>query len=103
MDASVGADVFLTDDAKIAKLHGEFLKDRRPTDVMAFSMGEAGEVIISLDTAARQATRRNIPLRWELTLLSLHGILHLNGYRDKKLHDWKRMRIAEFESMVKIL
>lgn len=97
------ADIYLTDDRRISKLHAEFLGIEDPTDVMSFDLGKTGEIIISLDTAARQARERNIPLRWELTLLALHGILHLNGYDDRKLSDWKRMRTAEFESMVRII
>jgi probable rRNA maturation factor len=98
------ADIYLTDDRRISKLHGDFLGDARPTDVMSFPSGKRrGEIAISLDTAARQARERNIPLRWELTLLALHGILHLNGYDDRRLGAWKRMKTAEFESMVKLL
>ena len=79
------------------------MRDRRPTDVMSFPSDEGGEVIISLDTAKRQARERGIPLRWELTLLALHGILHLSGFRDQKLEDWKKMKTAEFENMAKII
>jgi len=70
---------------------------------MAFSEGNKGEVIISLDTAARQARDRKIPLKWELTILAVHGLLHLHGFRDHKFSDWKRMRVTEFEMMAKIL
>ena len=70
---------------------------------MTFPMGERGDVVISLDTAIRQAKSRKIPLSWELTLLAVHGILHLHGLKDRKYPDWKKMRIAEFETMIKII
>lgn len=97
------SDIFLTTDADISRLHKRFLEIGGPTDVMAFQCGEGGEVVISLDTAVRQARQRRIPLRWELTLLAVHGILHLSGMRDHKLADWKKMRVAEFEAMVRVL
>jgi len=100
---AAGADIYLTDDRRISKLHGEFLGIKGPTDVMSFPSGTKGEIVISLDTASRQARERKIPLRWELTLLALHGILHLNGHDDRKLRDWKKMKTAEFESMVKLI
>jgi len=111
------ANIFLTDDRSIAKLHSRFLGDERPTDVITFPcplhstttpsgsrMGEeVAEIIISLNTAIRQARERRIPLQWELTLLSVHGLLHLSGCRDERLIDWKQMRIKEFETIVKII
>jgi probable rRNA maturation factor len=95
--------IFLTTDAEISKLHARFLHSKRATDVMSFSSEHGGEIIISIDTAQRQAHERAIPLRWELTLLAVHGLLHLQGCCDEKPNDWKKMRIAEFETMVKIL
>lgn len=99
----MGADIYLTDDRHISSLHKRFLDDPKPTDVMTFPMGQRGDVIISLDTAMRQAAGRKIPLRWELTLLAVHGILHLRGFKDRKYRDWQRMRVAEFETVVKII
>ena len=97
------ADIFLTNDVEISKLHERFLQSKHATDVMSFPSENGGEIIISLDTALKQAGQRAIPLRWELTLLAVHGLLHLYGYRDDKRNDLKKMRIGEFETMVKIL
>ena len=41
-----------------------------------------GEVIISAETAARQAARLRIPVALEMDLLLVHGLLHLSGYDD---------------------
>lgn len=39
-----------------------------------------GDVVISLETAQRQARQSGIPLKEEFTFLLIHGILHLLGY-----------------------
>lgn len=99
-------DVFLTDDREIKKLKGRYFGIWRATDVIAFpelSRNKLGEVIISLDTAKRQARQRNIPLAWELTLLALHGCLHLKGLHDTDVAGFKKMRTEEFETMVRVL
>jgi probable rRNA maturation factor len=46
-------------------------------------------VIVSAETAARQARRLGVPLAAELDLLVVHGLLHLAGYDD---HDPRRAR-----------
>lgn len=55
-----------------------------PTDVLSFPGpgGEAGlgDVVVSVETAGRQARRRGLTLRRELDVLALHGFLHLVGY-----------------------
>lgn len=110
-------DIFLTDDCEIKKLKGQYFGIWRTTDVLAFpelslrekrvfrsgKKNKLGEVIISLDTAKRQARQRNIPLAWELTLLALHGCLHLKGLHDTSEAGFKKMRMKEFETMVRIL
>lgn len=85
--------VLLTDDAFIRELNSTHRGKDRPTDVLAFPLlptgpGEPsapasallGDVVISLDTAARQARQRKHPLMAEVTFLLAHGILHLLGY-----------------------
>ncbi len=84
--------VLLTDDATIHALNREHRGKDAPTDVLAFSLleGEAppsgegahplGDVVLSLDTAARQARRRRRTLEAECMMLLAHGLLHLVGY-----------------------
>ncbi|MEQ9320241.1 MAG: rRNA maturation RNase YbeY [Polyangiaceae bacterium] len=84
--------VALVDDACIQELNRDFRGKDRPTDVLAFAMreGEAmpeseelellGDVVISVETARRQAERRGRRLLDELTMLLGHGLLHLLGY-----------------------
>lgn len=54
-----------------------------------------GDIAISLDTAARQATTRKWALADELRLLAVHGFLHLLGHDDDEDDDAARMRSLE--------
>jgi probable rRNA maturation factor len=79
--------VALVDDATIHALNRTYRRKDKPTDVLAFPMhdppelaGLIGDVILSVDTARRQAARRRRPLLAELTLLLAHGLLHLLGH-----------------------
>lgn len=79
----------LCDDAAIHELNRGWRGKDRPTDVLAFAQREAahappprgaallGDIVISLDTAARQARRG---LHAELVHLASHGLCHLLGY-----------------------
>lgn len=74
--------ITLMDDAHMAELAGRFGRKRQPTDVLAFPMGLGdllGDVVISLETAERQARRRGIGLDREVRGLLVHGIVHLAG------------------------
>lgn len=80
--------VLLTDDAQIQQLNAVHRDKDRPTDVLAFELDESepdvdgllGDVVISLDTASRQAKTRKRPLLAEVRFLLAHGLLHLCGY-----------------------
>jgi probable rRNA maturation factor len=78
----------LTDDATIRELNRDYRGRDRPTDVLAFALREGqggqlhphvlGDIVISVDTAARQAGRRGLDR--ELAFLAAHGLCHLLGY-----------------------
>ncbi|MES1183845.1 MAG: rRNA maturation RNase YbeY [Myxococcales bacterium] len=80
--------VLLTDDPGIHQLNLDHRQKDKPTDVLAFPMDESvpdpagilGDVVISLDTADRQARSRRRPLIEEVRFLLAHGVLHLVGY-----------------------
>jgi probable rRNA maturation factor len=79
--------VRLTDDAAIQELNRDYRGKDRATDVLAFAQREGegaglahhllGDVVISLDTAARQAQQG---LYQEVLVLAAHGLCHLLGY-----------------------
>ena len=93
--------VALVTDEQIREVNRRFLGRDRPTDVMAFPLGEGpgawGEVLISVDTARRQAEERNADLKEELLLLAVHGTLHLLGWEDDTPAGWQRMMDAAQE------
>jgi len=82
----------LVDDAEIARIHGEFLEDPTPTDVITF---HHGEIVVSHETAAREAAVRQIPLEEELLRYTVHGVLHLIGYDDLDPADHKEMHAVQ--------
>src|SRR5262249_41086573 len=91
--------VALTDDEEIHELNRVFRHRDKPTDVLAFAMREGipapampigdvatsrpemlGDVVVSVDTARRQAASRGRALESEVRELLAHGLLHLVGY-----------------------
>src|SRR5260221_9363226 len=105
--------VALTDDREIHELNRVFRQNDKPTDVLAFAMREGetmgagpigdarrrapemlGDVVISVETARRQATRRRRLLENEVRELLAHGLLHLVGY-DHQTDDEERLMKAE--------
>lgn len=72
--------VVLVSDGRIAEIHGRFMNDRTPTDVITF---DHGEIVISAQTAKRQAREFGTSLEHELRLYLVHGLLHLSGFDDR--------------------
>ena len=80
----------LCDDAFIQPLNRDWRGKDAPTDVLSFAQQEGeevrdddpvlGDLVISVDTAARQAAERGHALDQELAVLLVHGLLHLLGY-----------------------
>lgn len=71
----------LVGDEALAEVHGEFLDDPTTTDVITFPYGE---ILVSVDTAARRAESFGKGLRGEVFLYLIHGLLHLAGFDDKE-------------------
>jgi probable rRNA maturation factor len=78
-------EVLLTSDGELKRLNRTFRGKNKATDVLSFpapvefGAETAGDLAISLDTAARQAEEHGHTLRDEVRILLLHGLLHLNG------------------------
>jgi probable rRNA maturation factor len=74
----------LTSDATVRRLNARYRGQDKPTDVLSFPGpgGDEGlgDIVISLDTAARNAPRFGRTFAQELDVLTLHGFLHVLGY-----------------------
>ena len=82
--AAVGeVSVTLLGDVDIQALNREYRGADRPTDVIAFSLGEGetlGDVYVGFERARCQASEHGIPLEEELVRLAIHGTLHVLGH-----------------------
>lgn len=113
--------ILIVDDLEMARLHKTHLGQEGPTDVLAFDLGDdpitehgkieearalirmiEGEVVVSLDTARREASQRSHPVEAELALYAVHGTLHLLGYKDESEADAHRMHVEEDEILVEV-
>ena len=81
-------EVTFVSDATIARVHRDFMGIPGATDVITF---DHGEIVISTETARENARLYGRSLRDELALYIVHGLLHLNGYKDKEEADAARM------------
>ena len=98
--------ILLTDDEEIRELNRTYRGKDRPTDVLSFPIGEEvagrlilGDVVISLDTARRQAEELGHTLEEEVSRLLAHGIIHLLGY-DHELGGEEEERFRALEERV---
>ncbi len=73
----------------MAALHKAFCGLAGPTDVLTF---QHGEIVISAETAVRQARVFHSNVMAEIQLYLLHGLLHLAGFSDVTAHQQKRMQ-----------
>ncbi|MBP2638128.1 MAG: ybeY [Firmicutes bacterium] len=107
--------VVLADDEYIHKLNRQYRNKDVPTDVLSFAMNDQsaddaepdiadtpedieillGDIVISLETAARQAVEFGHSLERELAYLTIHGMLHLLGYDHECEEDKTEMRQEE--------
>lgn len=100
--------ILLCDDATIHELNRDYRKKDRPTDVLAFAMREGeggalhpallGDVVISLETARRQAREHDRTIVAEVTFLLAHGLLHLLGY-DHQTDEEERIMRARTDAL----
>ena len=79
---------FINDDA-ISAAHAQFMNDPSPTDVITF---QHGEMLISTDTAIRQAAAHSQNPQRECALYIIHGLLHLHGHDDHDAAESDAMR-----------
>jgi probable rRNA maturation factor len=97
--------IALVDDATISDLNRRYRSKAGPTDVLSFSQLEGehvelagnllGDVVISLETAARQARVAHRGLDSEVAKLLVHGILHLIGHDHERVDEARVMQQLE--------
>ncbi|ATY84441.1 rRNA maturation RNase YbeY [Kyrpidia spormannii] len=108
--------VVLVDDERIHELNRDYRGVDRPTDVLSFAMREGegepvqteegrellGDIVISVETAERQANQYGHSLRRELAFLAVHGFLHLLGY-DHQSPEQERVMFGKQEEVLSAL
>lgn len=98
--------ILIVDDTRIADLNRTYLNHSGPTNVIAFPMQEGpfsdispdllGDVVISADTAYREAVEAGMEMAERFNQLLIHGILHLTGY--DHIHSEEAAAIMEQKS-----
>lgn len=103
----------IMDDPEILELNQKYRGISASTNVLSFSMQEGefgditpkllGDVIISLDTAEREADAAKITLEERITQLLIHGILHLIGYDHEKGDEAARVMEEKSLQLVRLI
>lgn len=98
--------IVLVSDAQIKRLNKLYRNKDKPTDVLSFPIGEKvngwlilGDIVMSVDTARRQAKELGYSLEEELKRLLVHGLVHLLGY-DHELGGEEEKKFFELEEFV---
>ena len=103
-EASSSLSLTLVDDAAIRRLNREHRGKDKATDVLSFSLVEngspsaerlLGDVVISVETARKQAAEYDASLQAELYRLLIHGILHVMGHDHEGADERRTMVAAE--------
>ena len=94
--------ICFVDDPRIRELNSRFLNHKNSTDVLAFNLTDQKEkdiiladIMISAQTALKQARIFETTPEYELSLYLVHGILHILGYNDRTALEKKQMRKKE--------
>ncbi|PWH12740.1 MAG: rRNA maturation RNase YbeY [Anaerolineae bacterium] len=104
--AEVEVTIVLSNDVQLRELNLQWMGINAPTDVLSFPSDEIdpetgarylGDIVISMETAARQAARAGHTLEAEVQLLTVHGMLHLLGHDHAEAEEKARMWTAQTE------
>ena len=99
--------IAVVDDPRIHELNRQYLQHDYPTDVLSFALVDEpphleGELVVSSDTAMRNAAELGWMASDELLLYAIHGALHLVGHRDKSPADNAAMCREELAHLQKL-
>ena len=88
--------ILFVDDEHIHDINKIYLKRDHPTNVISFAMTEGsfgnvhpeilGDIVVSVETAARDAKASGLDMMDEVEFLVIHGLLHLLGYNHESNH-----------------
>ena len=105
--------ILIVDDQQIAQLNHQYLNREGPTNVIAFPMNQGpfsdivpsllGDVVISADTAHREAQSAGIGLQDRFDQLLIHGTLHLLGYDHEGTVDEARKMEEKANELLQLL
>jgi probable rRNA maturation factor len=101
--------VALVGERTMSRLHEQYMGIAGPTDVLSFELEHdprgrvtAGEVVVCVPQAVRQSRRRGHPVRSEVLLYALHGLLHLAGHDDRTRKGYEKMHAAEDRLLMRL-
>jgi len=103
--------IVLSDDAQLHELNLQWMGIDAPTDVLSFPADETdpetgsrylGDILISVEYAARQAASAGHAVEAEVQLLVIHGVLHLMGHDHAEADEKARMWAAQAEILAKL-
>lgn len=99
--------LLLVDDDQIREINKNYLQRDRPTNVISFAMTEGafgdvhpeilGDIILSVETAARDAIACDIDFMDEVEFLLIHGLLHLLGYNHENVESSEAEKMKKLE------
>ncbi len=105
--------IVIVDDREITRLNRQYFRRNRPTNVISFPMGAEdpaslhsgilGDVVISAETAERQAEEAGGTARDEVLFLLIHGVLHLAGYDHEGSRDERKKMEAKEKELFSLL
>jgi probable rRNA maturation factor len=101
--------IALVGDRAMSELHEQFLSIAGPTDVLTFPLDintngqtTAGEVVLCVPEARRQAKAHGTTLENELLLYAIHGLLHLCGHDDRTAAGYALMHRTEDQLLTRL-
>ena len=99
--------LLLVDDDQIREINKNYLQRDRPTNVISFAMTDGafgdvhpeilGDIILSVETAARDAMACDIDFMDEVEFLLIHGLLHLLGYNHENVESNEAEKMKKLE------
>ncbi|MEE9912564.1 MAG: rRNA maturation RNase YbeY [Deltaproteobacteria bacterium] len=105
--------ITFVDDETIQRINRQYLSKDKPTNVISFSLQEGdfghinpeilGDVVISVDTARRDADDANLSFDEEILFLIIHGFLHLTGYNHENTTKANTLKMRKKEKELFLL